>query len=222
MIADKAAFIRANTRIRAVPLAPEISLYLADEAVPLWQKTEEDLGREGLPPPFWAFAWAGGQGLARYVLDNPHMVRGRTVIDFATGSGLVAIAAGLAGAARVVCSDLDPFSEEALKLNALENGQTPEFCSEDLLAHAPPVVDVILAGDVFYERSLAERVVRWLGHAKAQGSLVIVGDPDRSYFPHHSFRLLATYEIAVSRDLEDKAVKRTGVYTLKEPAEPVA
>ncbi len=220
VIEDPRAFILANTRLQSPSHVPELRLHLADEVTPIWRLTEEALGELGLPPPFWAFAWAGGQGLARYLLDHPHTVRGRTVVDFATGSGLVAIAACLAGAAKVVCSDLDPFSEAALKLNALENGQAPAFLSEDLLAKAPPRADVILAGDVFYERPLAEHVLRWLMDAKAQGSLVIVGDPNRSYFPHDSFRLLASYEIAVSRDLEDNAVKRTGVYTLKAPGGP--
>ncbi len=194
---------------------PELALHLADEVTPLWRLTEEALGALGLPPPFWAFAWAGGQGLARYLLDHPATVRGRTVLDFATGSGLVAIAAGLAGAARVEGADLDPFAAAAFALNAAVNGVSASYLAQDLLEAPPPQVDVVLAGDVFYERPMAVRILPWLEAAQARGSRVLVGDPGRSYFPKARFERLVAYEVAVSRELEDDAVKRTGVYALK-------
>ncbi len=190
-------------------------MHLADEVTPLWRLTEEALGAIGLPPPFWAFAWAGGQGLARYLLDHPETVRSRTVLDFATGSGLVAIAAGRAGAACVAGSDLDRFAAAAFALNAAVNGVSVSYLAQDLLEAPPPNVDVVLAGDVFYERPMAVRILPWLEAAQARGALVLVGDPGRSYFPKARFERLATFEVAVSRELEDDAVKRTGVYALK-------
>lgn len=147
-ILDPAAFIVANTRLQPVPHAPEISLWLADEVTPIWRLTEEELGQMGLPPPFWAFAWAGGQALARWLLDNPHQVAGRSVLDFAAGSGLVGIAAMQAGAARVLCADIDPFCGAAVSLNATANGVAADFTDRDLLDTPPPFVDVICAGDV--------------------------------------------------------------------------
>jgi predicted nicotinamide N-methyase len=169
-ITDKSAFIRANTRLRPVPLTPEISLFVADEAVPLWHKTEEELGEAGLPPPFWAFAWAGGQALARYVLDNADLVRGRTVLDLASGSGLVGIAAMKAGAAAVTVADIDPFACAAAALNA-ENGVIFATCDSDLLAaHNAGEWDVVLAGDIFYERDTAQRAFDFLSGHAARGA----------------------------------------------------
>lgn len=156
---DPAGFIRSNTRLLPVPHAPEIRLHVADEATDLWQRTEEELQAIGLPPPFWAFAWAGGQALARYVLDNPDVADGARVVDFASGSGLVAIAAARAGARHVVASDLDPFAVAAIGLNAAANGVGDRVAatSDDLLA-TDPQADLVLAADVFYERDLAEAV----------------------------------------------------------------
>src|SRR5512138_3563478 len=156
-VADPEEFIRANTRLRPVPLVPEIAIFVADEAVPLWHKTEEELEEAGLPPPFWAFAWAGGQGLARYVLDHPKTVRGKRVLDFATGSGLVAIAACKAGAAHVLAADIDPFSAPACRLNMAENGVVFGFTDENLIG-TEPEYEVLLAGDVFYDRELASAI----------------------------------------------------------------
>ncbi len=150
MISDKAAFIRANTRLRPVPLIPEISIHVADEAVPLWHKTEEELGEEGLPPPFWAFAWAGGQALGRYVLDHPELVRGKAVLDLASGSGLVGITAIKAGAASVDVADIDAFARAAAMLNAAANRVTLSLIETDLLTEpATRSWDVILTGDIF-------------------------------------------------------------------------
>ena len=181
MIADRRAFILQNTRLQAPPHTPEIVLHLADEVTPLWRLTEEALGELGLPPPFWAFAWAGGQALARYVLDHPHVVAGRRVLDFATGSGLVAIAAMKAGAASAQGCDIDGFCAEAVALNAEVNAVEVGFTCADLLDAAPPAdVDVILAGDICYERPVALRVEVWLREARAAGAEVLIGDPGRS------------------------------------------
>ena len=214
MIADPAAFILANTRLQSLPHAPEITLWLADEITPLWRLTEEELGGLGLPPPFWAFAWAGGQGLARWLLDNPHEVAGQRVLDFAAGSGLVGIAAMKAGAASVLCADIDPFCAAAVALNAQANRVSLDFTDADLLDRPPPEVDVICAGDVFYERPMAESVLAWLTVAADRGVRVLVGDPLRTYFPRSGFDLLSEYEVPTTRELEDSAVKRTRVWAL--------
>lgn len=197
-----------------MPHAPEISLWLADEVTPIWRLTEEELGEMGLPPPFWAFAWAGGQGLARWLLDNPAEVAGKTVLDFAAGSGLVGVAAMKAGAASVLCADIDPFCGPAVTANAAANGVVLAFTERDLLEAEPPRVQVICAGDVFYERPMAERVLAWLARAAARGTRVIVGDPGRTYFPHSGLTLLSEYEVPTTRELEDSAVKRTRVWAL--------
>jgi predicted nicotinamide N-methyase len=211
VIADPAAFIRAETRLHPVPHAPEILLHVADEATALWARTEEELGAVGLPPPFWAFAWAGGQALARYVLDRPETVRGRTVLDFASGSGLVAIAAARAGAGRVEASDIDAFAIAAIRLNAGANGVAVEPVAEDLIG-ADRGWDTVLAGDICYERDLAARVVAWLEALARRGARVLVGDPGRSYLPRERLEALATYEVPVTRTLEDADIKRTSVW----------
>jgi len=216
--ADRTGFIRANTAIHAVPHAPEIRLHLADEAMDLWQKTEDDLQAIGLPPPFWAFAWAGGQALARYVLDHPEVVAGRRVLDFATGSGLVAIAAARAGASHVTGSDIDPFALAATDLNAALNAVRVETTGADLLASPPPDVDVVLTGDVFYEAPMATRVLAWLDAAQTRGIDVLVGDPGRTYLPKDRLAHLATYDVPVNRSLEDYAIKRSSVFRLSPPA----
>lgn len=213
---NAAAFIREHTRLRPVPHVPEISLYLADEAVPLWQKTEDELQEIGLPPPFWAFAWAGGQALARYILDHPETVRGRRVLDLASGSGLVAIAAALAGAAAVTANDIDGFAIAAIALNAHANGVSLQSETIDRLdAHAPlENFGTVLAGDIFYERDTAARAFSFLRRMKAQGARVWVGDPGRAYLPRDGMRVLAEYEVPVTRDLEDSEIKRTKVWSL--------
>ncbi len=216
-IADPRRFIVENTGIRAVPLVPEISLHVADEAVALWQKTEEDLGRIGLPPPFWAFAWAGGQALARYVLDHPDIVRGRRVLDFASGSGLVAIAAAMAGAAAVEAADIDAFAVTAIGLNADLNGVRITARADDLVGEAPSH-DIVLAGDICYERDTAARVTLWLEQLAAAGVTVLIGDPGRSYLPHTRLEGLATYVVPVTRALEDAEIKHTGVWRFKPAA----
>ncbi len=211
-VPDPVRFIRAETRLQAPPHVPEIRLHLADEALELWSRTEEELGAMGLPPPFWAFAWAGGQALARHVLDHPQIVRGRSVLDFASGSGIVAIAAALAGATRVVASEIDPFALAAIALNAAENGVAVEPDGRDLLGAGAVGFDVVLAGDVFYERPMADRVLPFLQAADAAGATVLFGDPGRSYIPRNGVEPIATYEVPVTRALEDSEVKRTRVW----------
>ena len=207
-------FIAANTRLQTVPHAPEISLWLADEVTPLWRLTEEELGEMGLPPPFWAFAWAGGQALARWLLDHPAEVAGQRVIDLATGSGLVGIAAMKAGAASVLAADIDPFCAAAVAANARSNGVEIAFTNANLLDAPPPPVDLICAGDVFYEKPMAEAVLAWLKQAQANGTRVIVGDPGRTYFPKSGLTLLAEYTVPTTRELEDQEVKRSRVWSL--------
>jgi predicted nicotinamide N-methyase len=214
-ISDPAAFIRANTRLRPVPLVPDISLYLADEAVPLWKKTEEELERDGLPPPFWAFAWAGGQALARYVLDHPEPVFRKRVLDLASGSGLVAIAAMKAGAAAVTAADIDGFACEAIALNAAANDVVLNCRSDDLLADRQGFLwDVVLAGDIFYERDTAERAFAFLARQADAGATILIGDPGRSYLPKDRLIHLHEYSVPVTRELEDNEIKRTAVWTL--------
>jgi len=207
-------FIAANTRLQTVPHAPEISLWLADEITPLWRLTEEELGAMGLPPPFWAFAWAGGQALARWLLDHPDQVAGKRVIDLATGSGLVAVAAMKAGAASVLAADIDPFCAAAVAANATSNGVEIAFTDVNLLDAPPPPADLICAGDVFYEKPMAEAVLLWLKQAQANGTRVIVGDPGRTYFPKSGLTLLAEYTVPTTRELEDQEVKRSRVWSL--------
>jgi predicted nicotinamide N-methyase len=204
-------FILDNTRLQAPPHVPETRLHLADEAHDLWQRTEDELAEIGLPPPFWAFAWAGGQGLARYVLDNPQAVSGKRVLDFATGSGLVAIAAATAGARSVTAADIDPFCATAVRLNAAANGVSVAFDGSDMICRKV-VADVLLAGDVFYDRPFADRLVPWFTELAEGGTEVLVGDPGRSYLPHERLTKLAEYQVPVTRALEDAEVKRTVVW----------
>jgi len=216
MITDPIAFILTETRLRPVPHAPEIFLHVADEATELWQKTEEELGEIGLPPPFWAFAWAGGQALARYILDHPETVRGRQVLDFASGSGLVAIAAMKAGAAEVTACDIDPFAIAAIGLNAQANGVAVTPLAVDLIGQDRGW-DTVLAGDICYERDLAGRVGDWLNSLSRRGATVLIGDPGRSYLPKDRLENLATYEVPVTRALEDAEIKRSGVWCFRQP-----
>ncbi|MER2268055.1 class I SAM-dependent methyltransferase [Methylobacterium oxalidis] len=210
------AFIRAETRARPVPHAPEIVLHVADEATALWQRTEEELAEIGLPPPFWAFAWAGGQALARYLLDNPGIAAGRQVLDFASGSGLVAIAAAKAGAAHVTATDLDPFAIPAIGLNAAANGVADRITAvrADLVGTRPGA-DLVLAADIFYERDLAAAVAPWLAELEAGGATVLIGDPGRSYLPRERLEALATYAVPVTRALEDAEIKRSSVWRFR-------
>ena len=213
MIPDIPAFIRENTRILAPTHVPELHLHLADDAVSLWELTEEQLGELGLPPPFWAFAWAGGQALGRYVLDNPTIVAGKRVLDVASGSGLVAIAAMKAGAASALAADIDAFAAPAAMLNAALNGVRIETSSADPVG-APVAAETILVGDLFYDRDLAPRVLEWLLDCQGQGKTVLIGDPGRTYLPRDKLEQIAAYDIPVTRALEDAEVKRAAVWRL--------
>jgi predicted nicotinamide N-methyase len=210
---DATAFIVANTALVAPPLVPEIKLHLATEVVPLWRLTEEELEAQGMPPPYWAFAWAGGQALARYVLDNPVVVRNRDVLDFGSGSGLVAIAAAKAGAERVMAADVDPFAYAAIKLNAIANSAILGATTSDLIG-SDGNWRTILVGDMCYERPLAENLLAWLKDRAKHGADVLLGDPGRSYFPKGGIEKLAGYNVKTTRDLEDREIRDTGVYRL--------
>jgi predicted nicotinamide N-methyase len=214
-ILDRAAFIRAQTRLLPTPHAPEITLHLADEATELWQKTEDELGEIGLPPPFWAFAWAGGQALARYLLDHPALIAGRSVLDFASGSGLVAIAAAKAGAARVEACDIDDFALAAMQLNAQANGVELKIRSDDLIGRDEGW-QVVLAGDVSYERDMAQSVTDWLYGLSQRGALVLIGDPGRAYLDRRRLEAVAEYQVPVTRTLEDCEIKRSQVWRFRD------
>lgn len=211
MKTDPDVFIQANTTIMAPPHVPEIRLHLASEAHELWLKTEDELQEIGLPPPFWAFAWAGGQGLARYVLDHPDAVTGKRVLDFASGSGLVAIAAAKAGAASVLAVDIDPWATTAVLLNAAVNDVLLQFSSKNIVGTKIDA-DVLLAGDVFYDRAFAERLTPWFAALMDQGVKILVGDPGRAYLPKERLQACATYQVPVTRALEDSDVKKTTVW----------
>jgi predicted nicotinamide N-methyase len=203
-------FIKANSRLMEPPLVPEIKLHLATEVVALWRATEEELAEAGLPPPYWAFAWAGGQALARYVLDHPALVQGKQVLDIGAGSGLVGLAAVKAGAAQVLAADIDAFACAAIRLNAQANDCALAVTQEDLIGTAG-AWDVILVGDLFYERPLAERLQAWL---TSMSAVALLGDPGRNYFPKTNVEKLASYSVQTTRDLEDREIRETGVYRL--------
>ncbi|WP_136658104.1 methyltransferase [Nitratireductor sp. XY-223] len=211
MKSEAQVFIAQNTSLTVPPHVPELKLRLATEAHELWQKTEEDLEAIGLPPPYWAFAWAGGQGLARHVLDHPRLVAGKSVLDFACGSGLVAIAARLAGAGAVMACDIDPWSAMATAMNAAHNGVQIAARSDDIIG-TDDGWQVVLAGDVFYDRDLAEAVTPWFEMLARRGADVLIGDPGRAYCPRDRLEELAVYAVPVTRALEDSEVKRTTVW----------
>jgi predicted nicotinamide N-methyase len=215
---ERRALVARFTRLRPVPGIPELRLHLADEAEPVWAAiaaaTGVDVAADAVPIPFWAFAWAGGLALSRFVIDHPDEIRGRRVLDFATGSGLVAIAAARAGAAHVLAADIDPLAETAVEINARANAVEVEFVRRDLLDEPPPGVDTMLAADTWYESPLAERVLPWLAAAAAGGTRVLVGDPGRRYLPAHTLVEVAAYDVETTTALEDRAIVRSRVFTL--------
>lgn len=215
LIKDPSEFIRRETRIKPVPHAEEIRLHVADEAMDLWQKTEDELGELGIAPPFWAFAWAGGQGLARYILDTPDLVSDKRVLDFACGSGLVGIAAMMAGAASCHAVDIDPFALAAAELNADLNGVMLSFETADITASEPPAADIVFCGDVFYDKYMADKVMDLIDRLLARGTEVLVGDPGRSYLPKSRLTELADYRVPVVGALEDNEIKHTKVYRVE-------
>jgi predicted nicotinamide N-methyase len=207
-------FVHANTILRPVPLVEELSLYQADRPFDIWQLAKDARGGQlGLPLPYWAFAWAGGQALARYVLDHLETVRGKRVLDLASGSGLVAIAAARSGAAHVIANDIDAFAAAAAAANAQANDVRIEALLVDLLDGVTDA-DLVLAADFCYERPFAERAMTFLERAQARGTTVLVGDPERRYFPRERFEAIAAYDVPVPRELEDAASLRTSVWRL--------
>ena len=205
-------FIRENTVVTQAPLVPEIALHLASEVTPLWQATEAVLAQNGLPPPYWAFAWPGGQTFARLLLDRPELARGRTVLDFAAGCGIAAIAAAKSGAARVTANDIDAFATAAIALNGALNKVDLDIVEADLLAAPPGPWDLILAGDVCYEKPMAERTLAWLDQAIAGGAEVLIADPGRAYLPKSGLTEMARHDVATSLDLENRKIMTTVIY----------
>ena len=211
--------LRTGTTLRPVPLVPAIRLYQADDPVGLWERIELTSGQADQDPPFWAFAWAGGQALARYLLDHPETVRGRHVIDIASGSGLVAIAAARAGAATVTAYDIDPLAVAAIEVNADANTVTVQAVCADILADNAPEdtwnsAAVVLVADAFYQRELAAKVTRFVEQARARGAAVLVGDFGRAYLPRDRLTPLATYDVSGLNVLEDSDVKSTTIWAL--------
>lgn len=205
------AFIRGNTAIESPPLTGELRLHLASEVIPLWHATETELEDIGLPPPYWAFAWPGGQGLARYLLDHPESVRGKRVLDFASGSGIAALAAAKSGAARVAACDIDSYALAAIKLNAALNGCAVEILREDQIGRSDGW-EVVLAGDVCYEKPMAEAAFAWLSRLARSGVSVLLGDPGRSYLPKLGLVELARYDVPTTRDLEDSELRHAVIW----------
>ena len=214
---EPAAFVAANTAVEAPPLIPEIKLHMANELVPIWQATEAELEAIGLPPPYWAFAWAGGQALARYLLDHPETVAGKRVLDFAAGCGIQGIAAVKAGAARVEASEIDRFASAALRLNADLNGVALEIHEADLIGRQPAPWDVVLAGDVCYERPMAARVWDWLQTLARSGTAVLVGDPGRTYMPRVGLERIIAYAVKTTREIEDSDLRNAAVWRVVPP-----
>jgi predicted nicotinamide N-methyase len=212
---DPAAFIRANTRLTPVRTIPEIRLHTAHEATGLWRLGEPNEDGSDPPPPYWAFPWAGGMALARYILDRPESVAGRRVLDLGAGSGLVAIAAAKAGARHVIAAEIDRYAIAALGLNAIANGAAVVVLADDLTGDPPPAVDIVTVGDLFYESALAERVMAFLDRCLAAGIEVLIGDPRRAYLPYARLRLLAEYSVPDVGEVEDTATKLSAVFALE-------
>lgn len=211
-IHDWPAFIRAHTVLSTLPLVPEIAIHQASEVTPIWEATEAELEAMGLPPPFWAFAWAGGQALARYLLDHPEVVRGGRVLDFAAGSGVEGIAAAMAGAASVTAVDIDPVAGAAIALNAAANGVTLDIRIGDIVDSPQPEVEIVLAGDICYERGPAERITAWLRGLAAAGALVLLGDPNRTYMPKTGLERITGYAVKTTKAIEDTDLRNASVW----------
>ena len=212
VLGDPAQFIRDHTVLTQTPLVPEISLYVASEMLPIWQMTEDEMQKVGLPPPFWAFAWAGGQALARYVLDNPELVAGKRVLDFGAGSGLAGIAAALAGASRVEAAEIDAIAIIAIGLNAEANHTEITALDGDIVGRISTAWDVVLAADVCYEGPASKRIVAWLDDLARTGVLVLMGDPGRTYFPKSGHEKLISYAVKTTTELEDTDLRNTSVW----------
>lgn len=208
------AFILSHTELASPPLVPEVRLHLATEVTPLWEATEAFLETSNLPPPYWAFAWVGGQALTRWLLDHPEQVRGKRVLDFAAGCGLSAVGAALAGAACAEAAEIDAFSIAAIRLNAAANGVAVDVIADDIVGSANRGWDVVVAGDVCYERPMAERVFSWLRRLAADGTQVLMADPGRNYLPQFGLLRLASYDVPCSKEVEDKEMRQASVYRI--------
>jgi predicted nicotinamide N-methyase len=215
MATSPRAFVLRNTRLRPVPGLEEIRLHLADDVLQLWHAVELEMDDPDPPLPYWAFAWAGGLAIGRYLREHPEATAGRRVFDIASGSGLCAIAAARAGAADASGADIDTFAAAAIEINARANGCRVTVVRRDVLGEDPPDVDVILAGDCWYEAPLAERILPWLGRARDRGIDVLIGDPGRRYLPTDELVELASYEVHTTTELEDLALKQGMVYAMR-------
>lgn len=213
VLSEPAAFITAQTILLHPPLVPEIKLHLASEITPIWQATEAELAQMNLPPPYWAFAWPGGQALTRFLLDHPDWVKGKRVLDFAAGSGLSAIGAARAGAARVEAAEIDAYAGAAILLNAKANIVAVDLVVEDLIGQ-PPRWEIVLAGDVCYEKPMADRVIAWFRALAGRGVAVLMGDPGRAYLPASGLVELARYQVPTTLELEDREMRETVVWRL--------
>ncbi len=212
-MSDPAAFIASHTVIAHPPLVPEIKLHLATEITPIWEATEADLARMNLPPPYWAFAWPGGQALTRFLLDQPDWVKGKRVLDFAAGSGLSAIGAAMAGAAKVEAAEIDDYASAAIALNARTNNVAIHLVNEDLIG-SDPRWEIVLAGDVCYEKPMADRVIAWFRALAGRGVAILLGDPGRAYLPQNGLVELARYQVPTTLELEDRQMRETLVWRL--------
>jgi len=199
-----------QVRLTELPFVPEVRLYLATDAIIFWARLEAEAGR-ALPPPYWATAWVGGQALARYVLDHPETVRGLRVLDLAAGCGLAGIAAALAGAASIEANDTDPYAPRAITLNARANGVVVAVSEIDLLDGAGGDAEVVLAGDLFYIKDMAERVQRFMERVTSRGARVLVGDPGRAFLPHDWLQPLTTYQVPTTHGTENTEIQQTHV-----------
>ncbi len=207
---DADGFIRANTTFAYPPLVPEITLHLATEITPIWRATETWLREVNIAPPFWAFAWPGGQALARHVLDNPESVAGKRVLDFGAGSGLAAIACALAGAAVVEAAEADPLAEAAIRLNAAANGAAVTALAGDVVGR-DCAWDLILCGDVCYEAPMTRHIMPWLSGLSAE---VWIADPGRAYLPAAGLTEFARFIVPTSLELEDRTERLVALYRL--------
>ena len=207
------AFVRAHTVVARAPLVPEIALHLATEITPIWQATEAWLHERNIEPPFWAFAWPGGQATARYLLDDPARIAGRRVLDFAAGCGIAAIAAAQAGAARVEAAEIDALATAAIRLNAALNGAAVTALAEDVVGAANRW-DTVLAGDVCYEAPMTAHILPWLRALAAAGVEVILADPGRAYLPGSGLEALAEYRVPTTLELEDRTERVVTIHRL--------
>ncbi len=214
---DAGAFLRAHTAIARPPLVPEIALHLATEITPIWQATETWLSEQNIEPPFWAFAWPGGQATARLLLDEPARVAGKRVLDFAAGGGIAAIAAARAGAALVQAAEIDPLAIAAIRLNAALNEVMIQPLDADVVG-APCRWDTVLAGDVCYEAPMTRHILPWLRGLAAAGAEVLLADPGRAYLPQSGLTRMAEYTVPTTRELEDRDHRRVVIWRLEAEA----